>query len=298
LSHSALAQPGVAAKNSQEGPLAMATHTTPSTEYVLGGTLTEHHRLNRQGRLISRITRHFLEEIGLTPGMRVLDVGSGTGDVALLTARLVGPSGRVVCVDIDSAALHIAKKRADDEGLTNIVFCACDFHRYETPIAFDAVIGRCILLHQAKPLDALQAVLKHLRSGGIVAFQEPWFSRAFSCPEAPLFQEMLGWLHGTLAASGFDGDIGVRLPSLYVSVGLPRPRLSFEMLVECGPESEIYDFCTDTVRSLLLRIEELGVSTAKKIQLDTLASRLRMEAEALNTVIGVMPLMGVWAKRP
>jgi SAM-dependent methyltransferase len=190
-----------------------------------------------------------------------------------------------MCVDTDSAALEIAKKRADDEGLTNIVFHACDFHRYETPIAFDAVIGRCILLHQAEPLDALQAVLNHLRSGGIVAFQEPWFSRAFSCPEAPLFQEMLGWLHGTLAASGFDGDIGVRLPSLYVSVGLPRPRLSFEMLVEYGPESEIYDFCTDTVRSLLLRIEELGVSTAEKIQLDTLASRLRMEAEALDTVI-------------
>lgn len=275
----------------------MATRTESSTEYVLGRTLAEHHRLLRQGRLISQITRHFLEEMGVTPGMRVLDVGSGTGDVALLAARTVGPSGRVVCVDTDSAALEIAKKRASDEDLTNIVFHACDVHCYETSVAFNAVIGRCVLLHQADPLTLLEAVLKHVRSGGIIAFQEPWFSRAFSRPQAPLFREILGWLHSTLAASGFDGDIGERLPSLFVSAGLPRPKLRFEMLVDSGAESEIYDFCTDTVRSLLPRIEELGIATAEKIQLDTLATRLRSEASALDTVIGVMPLMGAWSAK-
>lgn len=271
---------------------------TPRAEYVLGRTRAEHHRLTRQGRLMSRITRHFLEEVDLTPGMRVLDVGSGTGDVALLVARAVGQSGEVVCVDTDSVALEIARERAAQEGLTNIQFHACDVHRYQTPILFDAVVGRCVLLHQNDPLTSLEAVLKHLRAGAIVAFQEPWFSRAFSCPEAPLFQKMLDWLHRTLAASGFDGDIGVRLPSLYVSAGLPRPRLCFEMLVDCGPESEIYDFCTDTVRSLLPRIEELGISTPEKVQLDTLATSLRAEASALETVIGIMPMMGVWSTRP
>lgn len=275
----------------------MGIHTRTDTDYVLGRTLAEHRRLNRQGRLISRITRHFFEEIGLTPGIRVLDVGTGTGDVALLAARAVGSSGRVVCVDTDSAALALAKERAEDEGLANVVFHACDFHHYQTPMAFDAVIGRCVLLHQVDPLAALEAVLKHLRSGGVVAFQEPCFSRAFSCPEAPLFQEMLGWLHSTLAASGFDGDIGLRLPSLYISAGVPRPRLSFETLVDSGAESEVYDFCTDTVRSLLPHIEQLGISTAEKIQLDTLTTRLRTEASALETIIGVMPLMGAWSKK-
>jgi len=276
----------------------MAAQMTSGTEYVLGRTLAEHHRLNRQGRLISRITRHFLEEIGLSTGMRVLDVGSGTGDVALLTARAVGPSGRVVCVDIDSAALEIAKKRADDDGLTNIVFHACDIRHYETPIAFNAVIGRCVLLHQADPLRVLEAAVKHVRSGGIIAFQEPWFSRAFCSPEAPLFQEMLGWLHGTLRAGGFDGDIGVQLPRLYLAAGLPRPQLSFEMLVDSGAESEVYDFCTDTVRSLLPRMGELGICTAERVELNTLATRLRAEASALETVIGIMPLMSAWSKKP
>jgi len=110
---------------------------------------------------------------------------------------------------------------------------------------------------------------------------------------------MLGWLHGTLAAGGFDGDIGVRLPLLYLAAGLPRPKLSFEMLVDSVPNPRcVCDFCTDTVRSLLPRIEELGICTAERVELNTLATRLRAEASALETVIGIMPLMSAWSKKP
>lgn len=276
----------------------MATVTKLQPEYVLGRTAAEHHRLNQQGRLISKLTQHFLEETGLTPGMRVLDVGSGVGDVGLLAARAVGKSGQVVCVDADTSALLVARERAELEGLSNISFHACDFHQYQTSDVYDAVVGRCVLLHQIDPVAALKAVVKNLRSGGIVAFQEPWFSRAFSYPDAPLFQKMIGWLHDTVQASGLDGDIGIRLPSLYVSAGLPRPTLTFEMLVDCTAGSEIFDFCTDTVRSLLPRIEELGISTAEEVQVETLAQRIRCEGRDLGTVVGVMPLMGAWARKP
>jgi ubiquinone/menaquinone biosynthesis C-methylase UbiE len=185
----------------------MATATKPDFDYVLGSTSAEHKRLNRQGRLISKLTEHFLEQTGLAPGMRVLDVGSGVGDVALLAARAVGSSGQVVCVNTDASALAVAKERAAGAGLGNIVFETCDFYQYPMSVAFDAVIGRCVLLHQTEPVAALKAVLQHLRPGAIIAFQEPWFSQAFSYPKAPLFQKMIGWLHATVRASGLDGDI-------------------------------------------------------------------------------------------
>ena len=70
------------------------------------------------------------------------------------------------------------------------------------------------------------------------------------------------------------------------------------MLVGCTAESEIYDFCTDTVRSLLPRIEELGISTAEEVQVETLAQQIRCEGRDVGTVVGVMPLMGAWAKKP
>jgi ubiquinone/menaquinone biosynthesis C-methylase UbiE len=69
-------------------------------------------RLNAQARLIDPITRRFLKEAGVVSGMRVLDVGSGAGDVALLAAELVGTTGEVLGVDRSSEALSTASARA------------------------------------------------------------------------------------------------------------------------------------------------------------------------------------------
>lgn len=275
----------------------MATVAKPQAGYVLGKTFAEHSRLIRQSRLISKLTQHFLET-ALVPGMRVLDVGSGVGDMTLLAARIVGNSGHVVGIDSDASALAVARERVVQAGLGNFSFHVSDFREYRPSELYDALIGRCVLLHQHDPLGTLKDFLKHLSPRGVVAFQEPWFSRVFSFPEAPVFQTMIGWLHETVKKSGLDCDIGVRLPVLYDAAGLPRPRLTFEMLMDCTAESELYDFCADTVRSLLPRIQELGICTAEQVQLDTLAERLRDEARRLGTVIGVMPLVGAVACKP
>jgi ubiquinone/menaquinone biosynthesis C-methylase UbiE len=267
-------------------------------EYMLGRTHAEHDRLNRQGRLISKITRHFLEELGLSSGMRVLDVGSGVGDLALLAARAVAPGGEVVGIDLDESALRMARFRAAGEGLSNVQFHTCDFQIFESNRLFDAVVGRCVLLHQHDPSIALACAAKHVRSGGIVGFQEPWFSRGFSFPKLPLFEEVIGWLHSTVRDSGLDGDIGLRLPSIFASVGLPKPKLTFEMLVDCSPDSEIVEFVVDTVRSLLPRLEQLEIVSSAFVQVDTLGERLRQEQAESGSVVGIMPLMGAWCRKP
>jgi len=276
----------------------MAHRALEQPEYMLGRTHAEHDRLNRQGRLISNITRHFLEEMGLCSGMTVLDVGSGVGDVAIMAARMVAPGGRVVGIDLDESALQMARHRAAAEELSNVQFYACDFQDYTSSGLFDAVVGRCVLLHQPSPAMALTSIAKHARSGGMVAFQEPWFSRAFSFPKAALFEEVVGWLHSTVRASGLDSDIGLRLPSIFASAGLSAPKLTLEMLVDCSPDSEICQFVADTVRSLLPRLEQLGITASARVQVDTLAERLRQEQAVLGSVVGVMPLMGAWSRKP
>ena len=276
----------------------MAYRAREQPEYMLGRTHAEHDRLRQQGRLISNITRHFLEEMGLCSGMSVLDVGSGVGDVAVLAARMVAPGGRVVGIDLDESALQMARHRAAREELSNLQFHACDFQDYTSSGLFDAVVGRCVLLHQPNPAMALTSVAKHACPGGIVAFQEPWFSQGFSFPKAALFEEVVGWLHSTVRASGLDGDIGLHLPSIFASAGLSAPKLTLEMLVDCSPDSEIYQFVADTVRSLLPTLERLGVIASAHVQVDTLAERLREEQAALGSAVGVMPLMGAWCRKP
>jgi ubiquinone/menaquinone biosynthesis C-methylase UbiE len=61
--------------------------------------------------LLDRITRQWLETIGLRAGMRILDVGSGVGDTAMLLASLVGPTAEIIGVDLDGSALAIARQR-------------------------------------------------------------------------------------------------------------------------------------------------------------------------------------------
>ena len=61
--------------------------------YLMGRSDHETARLQRQAQLYAPLTRRLFSEAGVGAGMRVLDVGTGAGDVALLAAELVGPIG-------------------------------------------------------------------------------------------------------------------------------------------------------------------------------------------------------------
>ncbi|HXY84755.1 MAG TPA: methyltransferase domain-containing protein, partial [Gaiellaceae bacterium] len=82
--------------------------------YALGHSEHELRRLSVQAKLVDPITRRFLVEAGIGPGMRVLDIGSGVGDVAFLVAGLVGEEGEVVGTDRSAEALTVARERAVD----------------------------------------------------------------------------------------------------------------------------------------------------------------------------------------
>src|SRR3954452_6741406 len=77
--------------------------------YVLGRSAAETRRLILQGDFQAPYTRRFLLDAGIEVGMRVLDVGSGAGDVALLAADLVGPQGSVVGIDVNPRVLDTAR---------------------------------------------------------------------------------------------------------------------------------------------------------------------------------------------
>ena len=69
------------------------------------------------GRLFDPLTRRLLRQAGLAPGMRVLDLGSGAGNVARLARELVGPDGSVVGVERDPAAAALARQRTDEANI-------------------------------------------------------------------------------------------------------------------------------------------------------------------------------------
>ena len=96
--------------------------SNPNQVYILGHSDQELARLNEQHRIVEPITRRFFLEAGLAPGMRVLDVGSGAGDVSFLASDLVGDTGIIVGVDRSSTAVAAASARAIKEGRRNVSF--------------------------------------------------------------------------------------------------------------------------------------------------------------------------------
>lgn len=85
---------------------ANVTPSNSNSEYALGYTNSEHDRLIRQAARLAPVTERLFREAGIGPGQRVLDLGSGVGDVSLLLANIVGPAGEVVGIERDGHRLR------------------------------------------------------------------------------------------------------------------------------------------------------------------------------------------------
>src|SRR5882757_2959769 len=92
--------------------------------YVMGRSSAETDRLKRQSQLYDGSTWQLLKEAGLSRGMKVLDVGSGAGNVSFVAASLVGETGQVVGIDSNPAIVEEAANAALALGLHQVSFRA------------------------------------------------------------------------------------------------------------------------------------------------------------------------------
>lgn len=134
---------------------------------------------------LHRLWKRFLAaQAGLRPGMRCLDVASGTGDIARLLADGVGPSGEVWLTDINSSMLSVGRDRMLDEG--RLLPCVqCDAERMPLPgDYFDRVTVAFGLRNMTHKEVALREMHRVLKPGGKLLVLE--FSRVAK-PLAPLY---------------------------------------------------------------------------------------------------------------
>jgi hypothetical protein len=92
-------------------------------------------------------------------------------------------------------------------------------------------------------------------------------------------------------------NIGTQLFHLMQEAGLPPPECRLECVMDGGPHSPMYEWLAETVRSLLPRMEALGIVTAAEMDIDTLEDRLRQEAVAARGAVVGPAIIGAFARR-
>jgi len=266
-------------------------------DYALGYTDTERERLIRQAGIIAPITERLFREAGIGPGQRVLDLGSGMGDVAILLARLVGPSGEVVGVERSADSIARANARVAAAGLRNVNFLNSDVNNIVAEEPFDAAVGRFILMFLPDPASVLRSVVQLVRPGGAVVFQEPsWAAMLALVTGLPLWSRVRHLIHETLLRSGANPEMGIALYRVFQKAGLPAPKMHLEMPL--GSDADFIRLTSDLLCSLRPLAEHHKVSLKELGDLDTLPDRIGAEVAAANTVVSLIAVVGAWSRKP
>jgi SAM-dependent methyltransferase len=136
------------------------------------------------------VVEHAIRRAAPAPGQRVLDLGAGTGAVALMAAPLVAPGGQVIGIDISAEMLALARRRAAEAKFSNI---SIQEGRAEAiPAedgAFDAVLSSLVLMYALDRAAAAREIARVLRPGG------RFVAAAWAGPERcdiVLFQQIAG----------------------------------------------------------------------------------------------------------
>jgi ubiquinone/menaquinone biosynthesis C-methylase UbiE len=268
-----------------------------SSDYLLGYSSAEHDRLIRQAARFAPTTERLFREAGIGPGQRVLDLGSGVGDVAMLVARLVGPTGEVVGIERDASSIAQARARAAAAGLRNISFRQTDVNQVVSDRSFDAGVGRFILMFLPDPVSVLHSVFRLIRPDGVMAFQEPsWIPFLALGRRLPLWFKALSAIHETLSRSGANPEMGLALYAAFQQVGLPAPSMHMEILL--ADDAECAQQAADVLRSVRRLAEQHNVSLDEVGDLETLADRLHAEVKASNTLANFVPIVSAWSRKP
>ena len=190
--------------------------------YVLGGSQTEQQRLITQAQGLEEPARWLLDQIGIGPGSRVVDVGCGPIGITNLLSERVGPGGLVIGVEREDRFFEMAQGERGRRGLQNVQLLHADATNTGLQKnSYDFVHERLVLINI--PLTSQQAILTEmlslLKPGGTIAIEEFDFV-SFACdPDHPSWNLLFKVWCDAFNASGGNLSTGRSLARLLRAAG-------------------------------------------------------------------------------
>jgi ubiquinone/menaquinone biosynthesis C-methylase UbiE len=201
------------------------------SHYIHGSDPSEQNRLARLNDLIN--DRCF-PKITIDPGMRVLDVGSGLGQLTYRLSQLVGTKGSCLGVERD---LNQLKKAREKFAASNLEFREGD--ALQLPLSagevesFDAAHTRFLLEHLSNPAQAVSQMARALKPGGRIFLFDDDHETMVLYPEPPGFKGLWSAYMDSYVEVGNDPFIGRKMPKLLQEQGFKTVRNDVVFFGDC-----------------------------------------------------------------
>jgi SAM-dependent methyltransferase len=188
-----------------------------------------------------------------------------------------------------------ANQRAAARGYTNVEFIEADVDSLPLGPQFDALIGRVVLMYRREPVADLKTLLRFVRPGGLVIFEEFDQLTGKTVPPAPIVDQVRDWMLDAFARAGIEMEMGHKLYQTFKAAGLPPPEMEIDGFIG-GVEDISPALFANVVRTLLPQLESMGVATAHEVQIDTLEERMRADLARTGGVMSTPLLIAAWAR--
>jgi SAM-dependent methyltransferase len=186
------------------------------TQYLLDPTwYAERDRLNSLTQLYDPGTMALIERLDLPSGARCAEIGAGTGSVAELLARHVGPGGQVLAVDTDTRFLDPLADATINVARQDVTAVPLP------PSQFDLIHARLLLEHLPQRDTVLASLAEGLAPGGWLLIEDlDWATSEVIDPPSPIYNRVTSACREFMRSRGYDPEYARRLPRCLTAAGL------------------------------------------------------------------------------
>jgi ubiquinone/menaquinone biosynthesis C-methylase UbiE len=227
--------------------------------YVHGYDHQEKIRLKDQASTLIELLHH---DTSYPAGSHILEAGCGVGAQTVTLARN-SPNALITSIDISAASIAEAKKTVTTAGLTNVRFEQADiFSLPYGPESFDHIFVCFVLEHLPRPIEALNALKRHLREGGTITVIEGDHGSAYFHPDSEAARKAI-WCQVELQRqAGGNAMIGRELYPLLRSAGFCSIRVSPRMVYVDSSKPELVEgFTKKTFTAMIEGVRESVLQT-------------------------------------
>ncbi len=262
-----------------------------SGSYPIETRTGEIERLDVQGKAMEPESRRMLDLIGVSAGWTCLDIGCGPGGITGLLSALVGPSGKVVGLDMNAQFLEHARGAANP----NTEFVLGDaYNSGLSSASFDLVHMRFVASTAGDPERLLEEAKRLAKLGGTIALQEPDGSTLNCFPPHPSWDKLKAALLGAFRGVGADLELARRLYHVVYHFGLADVQFR-PFIVGVRAQDPMVDYLPSTVQSLRSTVLKLGLMA--ETELEDALSCCREHLARPGTAFTMYTVAQVWGRK-